>query len=293
MRATSAAGGAAPPVAAAAVAALRGTAPGADCWSCCTFKLCCGHGAVAVCILLVCTTSAVGAGMLLQLCRQPCCLLADRCRASRLHACLVAGGRRTGGPLSGGFMSQQITDAIGQLDLMISSAAAPGNGAMAAAAPAAAAPPAVATVAGGSMRQQLAAAFQTAIDAAFPAMAGEPAIVVACNQPKFGDYQCNNAMALHGKMKGKVSHALVVGWAKASRSCSRAFGLAGWALQGSQGLCASCRSCASLICTSICLQPDAPKAPRMVAEAILAQLPDTGMVAETSLAGGRFGRGQP
>lgn len=108
-------------------------------------------------------------------------------------------------------MSQQITEAIGQLDLMISSAAAPGNGAVAAAAPAAAAPAAVSTVAGGSMRQQLAAAFQTAIDAAFPAMAGEPAIVVACNQPKFGDYQCNNAMALHGKMKGKVSG----GWSPA------------------------------------------------------------------------------
>lgn len=132
-------------------------------------------------------------------------------------------------------MSQQITEAIGQLDLMITTAAAPGNGAVAAAPPAAAAPAAGAAC--GSMRQQLAAAFQTAIDTAFPAMAGEPAIVVACNQPKFGDYQCNNAMALHGKMKGK---------------------------------------------------PDAPKAPRMVAEAVLAQLPDTGMVAETSLAGPGF-----
>lgn len=33
------------------------------------------------------------------------------------------------------------------------------------------------------------------------------------------------------------------------------------------------------------LQPDAPKNPRAVAEAILAALPETGMVAETSLAG--------
>lgn len=104
-------------------------------------------------------------------------------------------------------MSQQITEAIGQLDLMITTAAAPGNGAVAAAPPAAAAPAAGAAC--GSMRQQLAAAFQTAIDTAFPAMAGEPAIVVACNQPKFGDYQCNNAMALHGKMKGKVRRLLL------------------------------------------------------------------------------------
>jgi hypothetical protein len=35
------------------------------------------------------------------------------------------------------------------------------------------------------------------------------------------------------------------------------------------------------------LQPDAPKNPRAVAEALLANLPETGMVAETSLAGER------
>lgn len=29
------------------------------------------------------------------------------------------------------------------------------------------------------------------------------AAVAQCNNPKFGDYQCNNAMALFGKLKGK------------------------------------------------------------------------------------------
>jgi hypothetical protein len=33
------------------------------------------------------------------------------------------------------------------------------------------------------------------------------------------------------------------------------------------------------------LQPDAPKNPRAIAEALLKILPDTGMVGETSLAG--------
>jgi len=28
-----------------------------------------------------------------------------------------------------------------------------------------------------------------------------------CNNPKFGDYQCNNAMALHGRLKGQASAA--------------------------------------------------------------------------------------
>ena len=105
-------------------------------------------------------------------------------------------------------MSQQIADVLGKLDLMIAGAAPNGGAAGAlAAAPAstlAGGAGAAAIIPSGSIRQQLAAAFQAAIDAAFPAMAGEPAVVVPCQQPKFGDYQCNNAMALHGKMKGKV-----------------------------------------------------------------------------------------
>ncbi|EFN53033.1 hypothetical protein CHLNCDRAFT_26194 [Chlorella variabilis] len=123
--------------------------------------------------------------------------------------------------------------------MISSSAAGPGGAAAPAAAPqlptspaAAAPPPAL-----GSLRQRLAAAFQQSLDAAFPSMAGEPAIVNPCNNPKFGDYQCNNAMGLHGKLKG---------------------------------------------------QPDAPKNPRAVAEALVAHLPETGMVAETSLAGPGF-----
>lgn len=238
-------------------------------------------------------------------------------------------------------MSQQIAEAIGQLDLMISSAAAPGNGAVAAAAPANTAPAAATTAAGGSMRQQLAAAFQTAIDGAFPPMAGEPAVVVACNQPKFGDYQCNNAMALHGKMKGKASRppsrllqfALAGGAAStAAPGESRMDAPLGRLAQRLSLNLSRCRlrrllpsymrsQCqvhvqqpVKLLYSCLCEappacwtgafgewllsrgsgpspaparpQPDAPKAPRMVAEAILAQLPDTGMVAETSLAGG-------
>ncbi|PRW45481.1 arginine--tRNA chloroplastic mitochondrial-like isoform X2 isoform B [Chlorella sorokiniana] len=137
-------------------------------------------------------------------------------------------------------MSQQINEALGKLDLMITNAAA-GAGAGAAAP---AAQQQLSTAAGsaagrkGSIKQRLESAFQEGIDAAFPALAGQvPAIVQPCNNPKFGDYQCNNAMALHGRLKG---------------------------------------------------QPDAPKNPRAVAEAILAALPETGMVAETSLAGPGF-----
>jgi hypothetical protein len=94
-------------------------------------------------------------------------------------------------------MSQQISDALGKLDLMITNAAAAGGAG-------AAAPASAAVTPSGSIRQSLTAVFQRSIDAAFPSMAGEPALVLPCNQPKFGDYQCNNAMALHGKMKGQV-----------------------------------------------------------------------------------------
>ena len=104
-------------------------------------------------------------------------------------------------------MSQQISDALGKLDIMITNAAAAGGAGAAAPAStsaAAIAAPASAVTPSGSIRQRLTAVFQRSIDAAFPSMAGEPALVLPCNQPKFGDYQCNNAMALHGKMKGQV-----------------------------------------------------------------------------------------
>lgn len=53
-----------------------------------------------------------------------------------------------------------------------------------------------------SIREELVTLFNTAIQTAFPD-AGVEAAVAQCNQPKFGDYQCNNAMALFGRMKGK------------------------------------------------------------------------------------------
>lgn len=108
-------------------------------------------------------------------------------------------------------MSAHISEALGKLDLMIASAAGGSSNCTAGAV----APPAEGkrqlsaaaaadAIHAGSIKQRLAAAFQQSLDAAFPSMAGEPAIVVPCGNPKFGDYQCNNAMALHGKMKGKV-----------------------------------------------------------------------------------------
>ena len=54
-----------------------------------------------------------------------------------------------------------------------------------------------------SVRSDLAATFRTALHSAFPTVPVEP-VVAATNQPKFGDYQCNNAMQLFGRMKGKV-----------------------------------------------------------------------------------------
>lgn len=179
---------------------------------------------------------------------QPTRLTATGARAFRTsfrssRSLKTIGSRRWGGAASGGRMSREISEALGKLDLMITNAAAGagaadgGAGAVAAASTAAAVAAPHTAMPSGSVRQQLTGTFQAAIDAAFPAMAGDQAVVASCNQPKFGDYQCNNAMALHGKMKGK---------------------------------------------------PDAPKAPRVVAEAILAKLPDTGMISETSLAGPGF-----
>ena len=54
-----------------------------------------------------------------------------------------------------------------------------------------------------SVRADLAATFRTALNSAFPNVPMEPQ-VAATNNPRFGDYQCNNAMQLFGRMKGKV-----------------------------------------------------------------------------------------
>ena len=42
-----------------------------------------------------------------------------------------------------------------------------------------------------------------ALQQAFPGL-DERAMVAPCRDAKFGDYQCNNAMALFAKLKGKV-----------------------------------------------------------------------------------------
>lgn len=78
-------------------------------------------------------------------------------------------------------MSQQISDALGKLDLMITNAA---GGAGGAAAPLATA--AAAAQPSGSIRQQLAGAFQAGIDAAFPSMAGEPVVVTVGGRGESG-----------------------------------------------------------------------------------------------------------
>ncbi|GIL58748.1 hypothetical protein Vafri_13730 [Volvox africanus] len=88
----------------------------------------------------------------------------------------------------------------------------------------------------GSVRGELSDLFRTALTLSFPSVAADP-VVAACNNAKNGDYQCNNAMALFGKLKGT---------------------------------------------------PNAPKAPRDVATAIVGALPTNDLVAETSLAGPGF-----
>jgi arginyl-tRNA synthetase len=55
-----------------------------------------------------------------------------------------------------------------------------------------------------SVRAEIATAFSAALRTAFPTVDIQPA-VAATNNPDHGDYQCNNAMALFGRMKGKAS----------------------------------------------------------------------------------------
>ena len=54
-----------------------------------------------------------------------------------------------------------------------------------------------------SLRAELTEVFRQALDKAYPHANIEP-VVAQTNEPKFGDYQCNNAMALFGKLKGQV-----------------------------------------------------------------------------------------
>ena len=52
------------------------------------------------------------------------------------------------------------------------------------------------------LRGELSALFQQAIKTAYPDVV-EPVVLMPCTQARFGDYQCNNAMGLFGKLKGK------------------------------------------------------------------------------------------
>lgn len=53
-----------------------------------------------------------------------------------------------------------------------------------------------------SLRAELTDVFKKALEKAYPSAHIMP-IVAQTNEPKFGDYQCNNAMALFGQLKGK------------------------------------------------------------------------------------------
>lgn len=94
-------------------------------------------------------------------------------------------------------MSQHITEALSKLDAMISTASLGGDTATAVAAKTT---PSSNDV--GSINSALAALFESAIATAFPGTSTSVS-VAQCNQPKFGDYQCNNAMALFGQLKGQ------------------------------------------------------------------------------------------
>jgi arginyl-tRNA synthetase len=95
-------------------------------------------------------------------------------------------------------MADHITDAISKLDTMISTAANDATTTTTTTTP-------NGSVANGriiNLRDELTRLFATAISEAFPFVDVAPEVAI-CNNPKFGDYQCNNAMALFGRMKGK------------------------------------------------------------------------------------------
>ena len=98
------------------------------------------------------------------------------------------------GPSTSTSMST-ISEAISKLDNMVVSAvAASSGGAGGAGAPSAAHQ---------TMRDELRALFHSAISAAFPSLGTDfDVLVAACNNPANGDYQCNNAMPLFGRLKG-------------------------------------------------------------------------------------------
>lgn len=106
-------------------------------------------------------------------------------------------------------MSAQITEALQKLDVMISTAGTERSVATSAATSQAdTAPVSKMAAAGnstvGSIRAELGTLFTESIASALPQAEGVAAAVAVCSNPQFGDYQCNNAMALFGKLKGKV-----------------------------------------------------------------------------------------
>ena len=52
-----------------------------------------------------------------------------------------------------------------------------------------------------SVRDELTDLFKAALASAFPGVDETP-LIAGCNNAKNGDYQCNNAMGLFGKLKG-------------------------------------------------------------------------------------------
>ena len=60
-----------------------------------------------------------------------------------------------------------------------------------------------------SLRAEVTQAFRQALEKSFPQAQAAP-VVAQTNEAKFGDYQCNNAMALFGQLKGQVSIPLVL-----------------------------------------------------------------------------------
>lgn len=195
-----------------------------------------------------------------------------------------------------------------------------------------------------SLRAELTEVFRQALDTAYPQANIEP-VVAQTNEPKFGDYQCNNAMALFGKLKGKVRQfvcAYSMSPKKSIAQCismkgprEQARSLCGTQLQSKSScgrlntlpahhqifsfsymyiikskldikahlhststLCPDCM----LLCPHcvlphvqdskgclLALQPDAPKNPRAVAEAIVSSLPSADYLAEPpTLAGPGF-----
>ena len=52
-----------------------------------------------------------------------------------------------------------------------------------------------------SLLHDVEAVFGAAISAAYPALPGATLMVTASTNPKFGDYQCNSAMAIAGVSK--------------------------------------------------------------------------------------------